>query len=245
MRIALIGYGKMGKAIEKIAVARGHTISCAIQRDNAAKVSNLDRAEIDLVIEFSTPALAYQHVYSCLEKRLPVLCGTTGWVEQKAELDQYCLDQGGTFFYSTNFSLSVQVFFKVNEMLARYMTFFPDYQVKVEETHHLSKKDQPSGTALEIAKEIIKNRKGFQGWSLADEAIGDTLPIACHRVGEAVGSHKVTYESGREILSLEHISLDRMSFAYGVMQVAEWMYPGQQGVLTMDDFLKDYFSKGL
>src|SRR5262245_22970995 len=150
MKLALLGYGKMGRAIEKIALARNHQISYRIGQGNTHLLSTLTPAVVDVAIEFSHPARAYHHIYTCLQKGIPVISGTTGWLEQKNVLDQYCQAQQGTFFYATNFSLGAYIFFKLNALLAQYMAPYPDYTAHITETHHTTKQDKPSGTALQI-----------------------------------------------------------------------------------------------
>jgi 4-hydroxy-tetrahydrodipicolinate reductase len=237
MKIALLGYGKMGKAIEKIAISRNHQIPYRIGQDNAHLLSTLTPNTVDVAIEFSHPACAYHHIHTCLQKGIPTVAGTTGWLEQKESLEQYCQAQQGTFFYAPNFSLAAYVFFKLNALLAKYMAPYPDYAVHITETHHTTKQDKPSGTALQIAQDILERQPALQGWSLAECPIPHTIPITVHRLPEQVGTHAVAYSSPIESLSLQHTAWDRASFAQGVVQVAEWI-PDKKGILTMDDFFE-------
>jgi 4-hydroxy-tetrahydrodipicolinate reductase len=191
---------------------------------------------VDVVLEFSQPEAAYHHVYTCLQQGIPVICGTTGWLDRKPEIDQYCKEQGGTFFYATNFSLAMQLFFRLNELLAQYMNPYPEFQVTLEETHDITKKDQPSGTAIQLAEGIIKNLNRKTGWLNRNTADPSQVAIVSHRIPHSMGTHVVQYSSPLEDLTIKHVTKNRDSLAQGVVLVAEWIQ-GKKGVLGMEDFL--------
>ncbi|OJW68407.1 MAG: 4-hydroxy-tetrahydrodipicolinate reductase [Candidatus Amoebophilus sp. 36-38] len=237
MRIGLVGYGKMGKAIEQIALQRGHTVSYRINHSNRDCLKYLTNQSVDVAIEFSQPEAAYENIYTCLQQGIPVIAGTTGWLDRKKEIEQYCYEKNGTFFYAPNFSLSVHIFFKLNVLLAKYMNRCPDYEVRIEETHHTTKKDQPSGTAIQLADGIIQNLNRKKGWINTPTQEVDTVGIVSHRVPESTGTHVVEYNSKLDTLEIKHIAHSRESFAQGVLLVAEWIR-GKKGVLDMDDFMK-------
>jgi 4-hydroxy-tetrahydrodipicolinate reductase len=169
MKIGLVGYGKMGKAIEQVALQRGHTVPYRISHRNRDCLKYLTQQSVDVAIEFSQPEAAYKNIYTCLQQGVPVIAGTTGWLDRKKEIEQYCREKNGTFFYATNFSLSVHIFFKLNSLLANYMDRCPDYEVSIEETHHTTKKDQPSGTAIQLAEGIIQNLNRKKRWICFDK----------------------------------------------------------------------------
>jgi 4-hydroxy-tetrahydrodipicolinate reductase len=237
MKIGLVGYGKMGKAIEQIALQRGHHIPYRISNENRDCLRVLNAQSVDIVIEFSQPEAAYENIYACLEKGIPVICGTTGWLERKKEIEQYCHQINGTFFYATNFSLAVHIFFKLNALLAKYMNYYPDYEVSIEEVHHITKKDQPSGTAIQLAEDIIQNVDRKNTWINNSTQKADTISILSERVLDTPGTHIVKYASDLETIEIKHIANNRASFAQGVVVVAEWLQ-GKKGVFGMDDFLK-------
>lgn len=230
MKIGIIGYGKMGHAIARIATQRKHAVAWTLDADQAALLPTLLPA-VDIAIEFTQPEAAYENVYTCLQHHTPVICGTTGWLVNKPAIEAYCLQQEGTFFYATNFSLAMQLFFKLNRLLATYIN--PnDFQITVEETHAPTKKDKPSGTALRIVEEIKEQRKRQNE---ATQSPTDSIPILSHRVHDSMGKHVVRYSSPLEDITLEHFTKSRDSLAQGVILVAEWLQE-KKGVLTMDDF---------
>lgn len=240
MNIALIGYGKMGKAIEKIALGKGHHIIAKIEKDNWQDFNNLKSNSIDVVIEFSQPEAAYENITKCLQGGIPIISGTTGWLDKQQEIERLCEEQNGTFFYASNFSVGVNIFFKINELIAKMMAKFPDYRVQMEETHHVHKKDSPSGTAITLAEGIATNYENINSWIEVDDlakANQDQLPIKSIREGEVPGTHTIQYSSDVDTISIEHKAHSREGFALGAILVAEWII-GKRGVLGMKDFMQ-------
>lgn len=237
MRIALLGYGKMGHTIEKIAIERGHTISHAINIDNQQEISLVSAASTDVAIEFSEPGSAFENVSHCLKNGVPVVCGTTGWLDKLPEIKTLCEQKEGAFFYASNFSIGVNIFFRLNEVLAGIMNDFPEYEVEMEEIHHIHKKDAPSGTAITLAEGIIKHLQQKKSWELDKRSGGDAMPVFSKREGEVPGTHTVTYRSGVDDIEIKHTAHSRQGFALGAVKVAEWL-PQKKGMLNMNDFLK-------
>lgn len=236
MRIALLGYGKMGQTIEKIAQERGHTISHAINIDNQNDLALVTAATADVAIEFSEPGSAFNNITHCLQNGIPVVVGTTGWLHQLPQVEELCKKQNGAFFYASNFSIGVNIFFRLNELLAGMINDFPEYDVEMEEIHHIHKKDAPSGTAITLAEGIISQLNHKKSWALDDKPGHETLPIHSKREGEVPGTHIVTYKCGVDEIEIRHTAHSRQGFALGAVKVAEWM-PGRKGVLSMQDFL--------
>ena len=237
MKIALIGYGKMGKEIEQILISRGHTVTLIIDIDNAGDLNAENLRKADVAIEFTTPHTAFQNIVTCLEAGVPVVCGTTGWLDRYAEVEKLCNERKGTFFYASNYSVGVNVFFAVNRRLAELMERFPEYDVTVEETHHTQKKDAPSGTAITLAEEIIGRIGTKERWVNRPAADPSELAIASIREGAVPGIHTVTYTSADDVLTLRHEILNRRTLALGAVIAAEFLN-GKRGVYTMDDLLK-------
>jgi len=237
MNIALFGYGKMGKAIEKLAVAAGHEICLIVTASTDLSDINIKALAVDVAIEFSTPAAAYKNIRFCLENNIPVLSGTTGWLDKLSRIKDLVLAKNGAFFYASNFSLGVNLFFKLNRELATLLAKY-DYAVTIEETHHIHKKDAPSGTAITLAEDIIKSTPTLKKWVTDSRAEGGGgLPILSIREGEVPGTHKITYRNNNEEISVEHKAKNRQGFALGAIAVAEWII-GKTGILAMDDFLE-------
>ncbi len=234
MNIILLGYGKMGKTIEKIAMNRGHEISARIDIDNQ---SELDDAEGDVVIEFSHPDSAFNNITKCLLRKLPVVSGTTGWLDRRAEVVDLCSQVNGTFFYASNYSLGVNLFFKVNEYLAKMMNGFPEYEIAMDEIHHSEKKDAPSGTAISLAEGILKNVTRKKSWVSKKTTKAEEIYIGSFRIDQVPGTHIVKYESPIDDIEIKHTAHSRDGFALGAVLVAEWAQ-NKKGVLSMDDFLK-------
>lgn len=224
----------MGRIIERTAVQRGHSIAGKIDVDNTA---DLDQASADVAIEFSHPDAAFDNIRRCLERGIPVVCGTTGWLSRKAEIEKMCAYYEGAFFYASNFSPGVNILFKVNEYLARIMNGFPSYDISMDEIHHTEKKDAPSGTAISLAEGILKHVGRKQGWSAGDENNPKQIPITSFRIAQIPGTHVVKYSSSIDDIELKHTAHSREGFALGAVMVAEWL-PGRKGSLSMDDFLK-------
>lgn len=236
MNIALIGYGKMGHAIEKVAVSRGHNIVARVDA-SPADWEALKTVKADVAIEFSIPSKAAENVKKCLEMAIPVLSGTTGWLDDKPEVDQLSQSKNIPFFYASNYSLGVNLFFKLNEYLAKLVSSYPQYQIAMEEIHHTQKKDAPSGTAITLAEGILKHLKQKTGWTLSGDGTSTEIPITSKRIDPYPGQHTITYHSSIDDLEIRHTAHSREGFALGAVLVAEWL-PAQKGILGMDDFLK-------
>ena len=234
MNILLVGYGKMGKTIERVARDRGHNIAGRIDIDN---VKDLDRAQADVAIEFSHPDAAYSNVRKCIERDLPVVCGTTGWLDRKWEIEKLTKEIGGTFFYASNYSLGVNLFFKLNEHLARIMNRFPAYDVSISEVHHAQKKDAPSGTAITLAEGVIRNLDRKKKWVKNSSDDTGELEIQSFRIDDVPGTHMIKYASDIDDIEIKHTAHNREGFALGAVMVAEWVQE-KRGVLNMDDYLK-------
>ncbi|QCX52509.1 4-hydroxy-tetrahydrodipicolinate reductase [Elizabethkingia sp. JS20170427COW] len=230
MKIALVGYGKMGKIIDEIAQSRGHEVVARL--NETPNQENLKDA--DVVIEFSNPEAAYQNIQNCLNLSIPVICGTTGWLEHKPAVEALAKEKSTGFIYASNFSLGVNLFFALNKKLAQMMKGFPEYAVQLEEIHHVHKLDAPSGTAITIAEGVIEN-SDFQSWKL-EETQGSTLGIRSIREGEVPGTHSVHYTSTVDEIEIKHTAFNRKGFALGAVIAAEWIV-GKAGVFEMNDVL--------
>ena len=240
MRIALLGYGKMGKMIERIAVSRGHQVVLVVDLDNRADCSVEQLRQADVAIEFTTPAVAVDNYKWCMDAGVPVVSGTTGWLDRWEEVVGYCREKGGGFFYASNFSIGVNIFFRLNKYLAKMMDNFRDYKIFIEETHHIHKLDAPSGTAITLAEGIIKNHSAYRSWKLyqGEELGEDVLPVAAKRIGEVPGIHGVTNKSAVDEIEIRHSAFSREGFAQGAVFAAEFLF-GKKGVYGMDDLLSD------
>ena len=240
MRIALLGYGKMGKMIERIAVSRGHQVVLVVDLDNRADCSVEQLRQADVAIEFTTPAVAVDNYKWCMDAGVSVVSGTTGWLDRWEEVVGYCREKGGGFFYASNFSIGVNIFFRLNKYLAKMMDNFRDYKIFIEETHHIHKLDAPSGTAITLAEGIIKNHSAYRSWKLyqGEELGEDVLPVAAKRIGEVPGIHGVTYKSAVDEIEIRHSAFSREGFAQGAVFAAEFLF-GKKGVYGMDDLLSD------
>lgn len=234
MNILLVGYGKMGKTIERIALERGHTIAGRIDVEN---LTDLDTVPADVAIEFSHPDAAFENVKRCLERKIPVVCGTTGWLSRKGEIEVLTKNNGGTFFYASNYSLGVQVFFKLNEYLAKLMDQFHAYDISMDEIHHAEKKDAPSGTAITLAEGIIKQVARKKKWTKVSGGNPEDVLINSFRLNEVPGTHVIKYTSLTDDIEIKHTAHTREGFAVGAVMVAEWIQH-KKGVLNMEDFLK-------
>ncbi len=235
MKIALVGYGKMGIAIEELAKEAGHTISYKIDKDNHAELTQLNTTNTDIIIEFSNPDIAAQNILFCLTQNIPVVCGTTGWLSSWDEVKNACNTTNGTFFYASNYSIGVNLFFKINEYAAKLMAK-QAYQVEIEEIHHTEKKDSPSGTAITIAEPILAAR-GMDKW-VNNKAAHNALGIISKREAKVPGTHTVAYTSKIDEISMTHIAHSRRGFAKGALAVAEWIVNTKaKGMLNMNDYL--------
>lgn len=234
MKTAIIGYGKMGREIEKILRDRGHEISLTIDVDNASDLTAENLKGIDVAIEFTTPATAYGNIRTCLECGTAVVSGTTGWTSRLGELQELCRQRDGALFYASNYSLGVNLMFRLNRQLAEMMNRFPAYDVSIEETHHTQKKDSPSGTAVTLAEDVIARLDRKSGW--VNEATDDPalIGITSYRIGATPGDHSVTYTSEDDVLEIRHSIKNRRTLALGAVIAAEFLC-GKRGVYTMDD----------
>lgn len=237
MRILLLGYGKMGKTIEKVTIERGHEIVLKINSSNHALWNDMGPEKADVAIEFSQPEAAFENIKMCLDKNIPVVSGTTGWLHRKNEIEDYTTAMNGTFFYASNYSIGVNLFFKLNELLARMMDRFKEYDVNMEEIHHTQKKDAPSGTAITLAEGILKNLSAKNSWINNVTADTDAIPIVSIRKNDVPGTHAVRYSSKVDDIEIIHTAHNREGFAKGAVMVAEWII-GRKGILGMGDFLQ-------
>jgi 4-hydroxy-tetrahydrodipicolinate reductase len=230
MKIALLGYGKMGQAIERIALERGHEI--VLKKDEFNTYDGLSTA--DVAIDFSVPTAAVANISNCFHANVPVVSGTTGWLEHYNEMEALCNEKQGGFISSSNFSLGVNIFFELNEYLARIMAQFDSYKVSMEEIHHTQKLDAPSGTAISLAKGVIEN-SAYVKWTMED-AQPKEIHIEAKRIGDVPGTHTVTYDSTVDSIELKHTAHNREGFALGAVIAAEWL-AGKKGIYTMKDVL--------
>ncbi|EKN17748.1 dihydrodipicolinate reductase [Parabacteroides goldsteinii CL02T12C30] len=237
MKIALIGYGKMGKTIEQIALNRGHQIVSIVDINNPEEFQSANFKSADVAIEFTTPATAFDNYMKSFAAGVPVVSGTTGWLDRIGEIKEKCEKEGKTFFYASNFSIGVNIFFALNKYLAKIMNNFPSYNISMTETHHIHKLDAPSGTAITLAEGIIENVDRKDRWTLETAEQPTDLPIHAIREGEVPGIHEVTYESDVDYISIRHDAKSRAGFALGAVVAAEFT-AGKKGFLGMDDMLK-------
>ena len=233
MKIALLGYGRMGKAIEKTAKNRGHVIVARIDKDQIE--GTLEHANV--AINFSIPDAAVNNIFSALYKGIPVVCGTTGWLENFKKVSDFTVKNKTAFLYASNFSIGVNLFFKLNEQLVKMMNNQSDYKVSIEEIHHIHKLDTPSGTAITLAEGIIENSESSD-WSLSADK-SDEIQIDTIREGEVPGTHTITYESSIDAISIKHEAHNREGFALGALVAAEWIV-GKKGIFKMSDVLNLY-----
>jgi len=236
MKIALIGYGKMGKAIEEIAINRGHEIVLKIDEYNLSDFNKKNIAAANVAIEFTGPHSAYDNVKRALEFDIPLVCGSTGWLEKLDEIKKLCTDRNGSFIYASNFSVGVNIFFEINKKLAALMNLQKDYEVQVTEVHHTRKKDAPSGTAITIAELILENLKRKRTWVNHISDNEEELEIISERIDPAPGTHKIKYSSSIDDIEIIHTAHNRQGFASGAVMASEFLY-GKKGIFTMKDVL--------
>ena len=230
MKIALLGYGKMGKTIEQVAIKRGHEIVI-----KTSGKEDYDITHADIAIDFSIPEAALKNITNCFRNNVPVISGTTGWLHNYNDALNYCKEHDGAFIYASNFSLGVNIFFALNKQLAKMMTSLSDYKISLEEIHHTEKLDAPSGTAISLAKDIIERHDEYTEWQLG-EASGSQLPIEAKRIADIPGTHTIKYNSKTDSIKIEHIAHNRDGFALGAVIAAEWLI-GKTGVFSMNDVL--------
>lgn len=238
MKIALIGYGKMGHEIEAIALDRGHQVVCTIDINEDYKFESPEFKSADVAIEFTSPQSAFNNYKKAFAANVPVVSGTTGWLEHIDEIKKECTDNGKTFFYASNFSLGVNLFFALNKKLAKMMNQFSNYDVRMEETHHIHKLDAPSGTAITLAEGVIENIDSKSKWTLDKAETNNELVINSFREGEVPGIHTVIYESEVDSIQITHDAKSRKGFALGAVLAAEYTN-GKKGFLGMEDMLGD------
>ena len=238
MNVALVGYGKMGREIETILVDRGHKVTLIIDMDNASDLNsvNLKEKNVDVAIEFSTPNAAYSNVVKCIEGGVPVVCGTTAWLDKLESVESLCIERKGAFFYASNYSIGVNLMFKLNENLAKLMNNFPQYDVTVEEVHHTQKKDAPSGTAITIAEGIVDNLERKEKWVAQTTTTHSELEVVAVRRSIVPGIHTVTYECDADAITITHNARSRKGFAFGAVLAAEFI-KGKSGSFSMNDLL--------
>ncbi len=237
MKIALLGYGRMGKEIEKIALERGHEIALKIDVDNQNDLSVANLKTCDVAIEFTIPKSAISNYFACFEAGIPVVSGTTGWLDRKDEVYAKCIEENGTFFYGSNFSVGVNLFFELNKKLAELMSPREEYGVEMTEVHHTQKLDAPSGTAISLAEDILEILPGKNKWVNDKIAANDEIKIKSERVGLVPGIHTIRYESDVDFIEITHSAKSRVGFAFGAVLAAEFCR-GNKGILTMKDLLK-------
>jgi 4-hydroxy-tetrahydrodipicolinate reductase len=241
MKIALIGYGKMGKTLEKVALLRGHQVVLTIDVDNRSDFDRL--AEADVTIEFTRPESAVQNLEKCIAAGVPVVCGTTGWLTEFERISSLCVAENSAFFYASNYSIGVNIFFEINRQLAKMMNGYPMYDVSMEEIHHTQKLDAPSGTAITLAEGILQNISRKTNWVCNTEGAASPTPVAdsdisirAKRIDPAPGTHVVQYNSPIDSIEITHTAHSREGFATGALVAAEWLV-GKKGVFSMKDLL--------
>jgi 4-hydroxy-tetrahydrodipicolinate reductase len=236
MKIALIGHGKMGKAIEAIAIAKGHEIIHRIDHNNQYLLEKEHLQQADVAIEFTGPETAYNNILKCFEANVPVVCGSTGWLEKLPAIKSLCLEKHQAFLYASNYSIGVNIFFEVNKRLAELMANQPQYDVKMEEIHHTQKRDAPSGTAITLAEQVLEKVTRKQGWVNEDTHTPAALSIVSKRIDPAPGTHSITYTSAIDDITITHTAHSREGFASGAVVAAEWIL-GKQGIFSMKEVL--------
>ena len=235
MNIAIIGYGKMGREIAAVAIKRGHRIALTIDMENTSDLNKENLEEVDVAIEFSSPTSAYTNILTCLKAATPVISGTTGWLDHWDEALKVCKENDGGLFYASNFSIGVNVLFSINRKLAGIMNDFPEYNISMEEIHHIHKLDAPSGTAISLAKQISNNLSSKDGWTL-ENGDNSKIFIKTKREGEVNGFHSVIYDSDIDTLTISHNAKSRTGFATGAVLAAEYM-KGKTGIHSMKEML--------
>lgn len=230
MKIALLGYGKMGKSIEAIALQRNHSITLKA----SSKTTHFDFSDTDVAIDFSLPSTAVTNIKRALDLGIPVISGTTGWLKHYSEITEYCKSKNGTFLYASNFSLGVNIFFEINKKLSQLMSDFDAYTTEIEEIHHTQKLDAPSGTAITLAEQIIEN-SNYNSWTLEQPKVNE-ISIEAKRIKNVPGTHEITYNSAIDSISIKHKAHNRQGFALGAVIAAEWI-KNKKGIFTMKDVL--------
>lgn len=236
MKVAILGYGKMGKTIEQILLERGHELVLKVNNNNLEDLTILNIQKADVAIEFTVPTSAVANYNLCFEAGVPVVSGTTAWLAQLPEVKKNLVDKNGTLFYAPNFSIGVNIFFKINSLLAKLMNNYPNYNVSMEEIHHLQKLDSPSGTAIKTADVILKEIDNKTAWKEAEEVAENELQIHSKREPNVPGTHSVNYTSEEDSIEIRHTAHSRKGFALGSVLAAEWVV-GKKGFFGMEDML--------
>ncbi len=236
MKIALIGYGKMGKAIEEIANNEGDEIVLKITSQNQDEFTVHKLKQADVAIEFTNPHSAVENIKKCFDAGVPVVCGTTGWLKESDKIKEYCVQKQGAFLYASNFSIGVNLFFALNKYLASLMSTHKEYNVSMEEVHHTQKKDAPSGTAITLAEQLLENIKGKKSWVNNETNNASELEIISKRIGDVPGIHTIKYNSPNDLIEITHSAYNRKGFAAGAVQAAKFI-AGKKGIFSMQDVL--------
>lgn len=236
LKIALVGYGKMGKAIEAIALERGHEIVLTIDMHNADELNTANLQKADVAIEFTGPHSAFDNIMKCLAAGVPLVCGSTGWLDKMDQVKAFCTEKGGCFLYASNFSIGVNIFFEINKRLAELMKPHTDYDVRLEEIHHTQKKDAPSGTAVTLAQQVMEKIDRKKAWVNDETSNPAQLPIISKRIDPAPGTHTVSYTSAIDTIDIVHTAHNRTGFATGAVLAAEFI-KGKKGLYSMKEVL--------
>ena len=236
MKIALLGYGKMGKEIERIALQRKHEIVLKVDVNNASTFSVDELKKADAAIEFSTPEGVLGNIIKCFDLNVPIVVGTTGWLKSLEDVKKICMQKNQTLFYSSNYSIGVNIFFKLNQYLAAIMNEYPEYNVSMMEEHHIHKLDAPSGTAITLASQIIENIDIKERWVNTSTDKANELEVISKRIAEVPGTHLVKYSSSIDEIEIKHLAYNRKGFALGAVSAAEWIKE-KKGIFGMDDLL--------
>lgn len=238
MRIAIFGYGKMGKEVESAAIQLRHTISHIIDISNTDDISKINTSNTDVVIEFTRPDSVVKNIYSCFKSGLPIVTGTTGWYGIIEEIKTECSKNNGALFYSPNFSIGVNLFIEFSKQLAKKLNKFNEYEARIEETHHTQKLDTPSGTAILIANSVLPELTKLRNWNKSEIAEQNELPVTSYRVENVIGNHKLIFESAQDTIELHHNAKSRKGFAIGAILAAEYIL-NRKGIFTMSDLINN------
>jgi 4-hydroxy-tetrahydrodipicolinate reductase len=236
MNILLLGYGKMGKVIEQTALSRGHHIVGRIDINNRHELATFNNQNVDVAIEFSAPEAAYQNLKWSLAQGIPTVCGTTGWLQHRPEINAICADNDTAFFYASNYSIGVNLFFRLNKHLAKLIAPYNQYSVHTTEIHHTEKKDAPSGTAITLAEGLIEHLTNKTDWVNEAESAENQIPIVSLREGTVPGTHVIRYDSVVDSIEIQHVAHSRAGFAMGAVVAGEWL-KDRKGVFGMDDLI--------
>jgi 4-hydroxy-tetrahydrodipicolinate reductase len=236
MKLAILGYGKMGKEIEQVALQRNHTVELIIDIDNKNELNDENLQKVDVAVDFSIPSSAYDNIVTCFNAGTPIVSGTTGWLDKFDSIKNLCNDLNGSFFYASNYGLGLNIFRQVNIKLAQMMNHFSQYNVEMEEVHHTQKLDAPSGTAITLANDIIGQLERKKAWELNQESNNDKIRITAVREGQVPGIHRIKYDSEVDFIEITHSAKSRKGLALGAVLAAEYI-KDKKGVFSMDDLL--------